>query len=351
MREPNDRQWDFLKSAHDAQMWDGGFFGVSRVLAEIGADETEGVSLFKSLRAEGWIGDVRQADMAALSGEAREIVLKWKEGLAPLAFSDTRERHFLAFVWDAEEQTRGQIVPGFDFSYVALKVGFGHEARAEATEFFTKLCSNGYILKTGPSSGALTNKGREIGKQISDEAKAKQKPQAHELTKHWKGYKTETDHFLRWAWKQHRGDLNKPVDLRSYAIFAGRNRYEALAIADWLQKHELMNPSKESTWANLHAQTYWDVPLNTSFEHRYLLKFTTTGVTEAYRLTQEHRQRFSRWGKLIGDFFGSVKGVMAALVAIVGAVGYLTGYYNGMKGTATTQPAAQITTHPTAQTH
>ena len=272
-----------------------------------------------------------------------EWVRKEKRAEPHLEFSP-KEKHFLVFVTPKNPSER----LSFDGDVVASKIGMGYgKVDAENRSFLHKLWKHGYVVISIPNQATLTDKGIEIAERFKKEIEALQEEQSEKLTSRFKNHEVEGDKFLIWAWKQNRGDLKHAVDARAYAKQRGLNRYEIIALLEWLEAHELVRIKEtEYTWVNFHAKQYWTVPLNTSMPHGYFVFLSPEGSAKGARLVTHKRAWPKRAAVVAWNFFSDGKNLalLTLVLSIVsGWIGYHKGFDNGQRSTVSTQPIPAAT--------
>src|SRR5258706_2341420 len=241
----------FLVAAFE-RAWGVMPFEWRKVADSINMDHKSAEVLAAKLETTGWLRRVGP-EYLCLTEKIEPVYVASKATNPPIDLADTRERHFLAMAYE-----RGGV---FNFSMLARRAGFYEGEDAPGFhDFHRKLYSAGYAF--GTSQSTLTQKGIYHAKRLAEEMNAKSRPNDDKFCARWKGHQSEAQKFLIWAWKQHKGDLHKPVDLRAYAFATGRGRYDAKAIEDWVVSNEYMICSATRTYANQHAFDFWHEPYN-----------------------------------------------------------------------------------------
>jgi hypothetical protein len=262
---------------------------------------------------------------------------------------DSRLRHLLSQIYN--HSTNG--VPGI--APYATNVGFNKQEAEDAADL---LQSKGYFERISELPGhnchkldgfvKMHDKGERAGKLIREAYQAKQSKHIETFSRRWKDAETEGFKLLTWAWKQHKGDLNKPVDLKQYAKEAKRSKYEVEAAHDWLRERRYVSRHYESCASNAHCDGYWDVPLNTFFPHEYRIVLTRNGADKAASIIREDKAKWKKGLALIGAgikeapaIFGGTGTIVALLLAFGGY--FLKAYQIHFHPAPTTQQAQPTT--------
>lgn len=314
----------------------GGGESLSAPLNFLANKEVNGASGMKpsdELQNLGWLIEVKEGK-GYLSEKAKGALETYRHRLGEASISDSRIKHVLAtaYAWAVEQDWKG-----FDEGYVIGECNLGDKG----IWIIRQLRMQGYFEGKYLTSCYPTEKAKEIGKTILGELRAKQKPQDEKFSGYWTNRTAEGKQFMRWAWRQHRGDLNKSVDARAYATKNKRNFYDLMAILDWTREQGFTEEREESKYINKHAINFWDAPINETFPHEFQVNLTADGEAFGSALHAEHKARFKRWGKSCADVFSHAKTIITAVIAIMGAVTvYWAGYHKG----ASANPSQPTTT-------
>lgn len=280
--ELSDQERAFIFAAFDAAPSAERFFEWNAVAATSGLEAGAMGQMVATLSQRGWIAQVKDFK-AKLSSQAIDFVIAERASDPLIEIADSRERHLLV---QLREYDLRKNRAGFDFVHVGYKCGM---SQGDSLRFLMKLAQGTYVIwKTGSTVG-LTDKGRKLAGPLYDDIVSSQLPQPDSLTKRFGNHESRGDDFLAWAWKQNYGDLKKPVDAREYARQHRLNRYEMLAIVDWLGGQELVRIDPRHEHINLHAKQYWDVPVNTHFAHAYLVFLEPEGVARGGEVAKERK--------------------------------------------------------------
>lgn len=339
---PNEEQARFIIAAYDSLSSEGVLFDYRPIGTSLGFDSRQTTDFGFSLQREGWLSMTGEWG-AILSLTANAFAFKTRESRPPIDFSDIRLRHLM--VLDYEGWVDGSFPQGAHFDYIGPPAGYSRE---ETDQITTMLWKEGYVTKRG-SGITIQDRGKEVGKRFFEEAKAKRTPQDDRLSKRWKDRAREGDRFLMWAWRQHRGDLNKDVDARAYAFAHGLSRYELQTVLKYLTDanyiKDYINEPTDMRYVNEHAMMYWNEPFNTFLRYGYFVALMPEGEAAGAKLVVEHQQRFRRYWNAVFTFARGTKGAVVGLAGLLMALFFLAGYWKGLSHQPTAQSPNQ-STHP-----
>ncbi len=262
--------------------------------------------------------------------------------------SDSRLRHLLASACNCSQDN----IKGL-YHYDPYDFGVRPDEMEAALDLLT---SKGYLQRTDytpptwsqklPNMLVILEKGKQAGNVICESYDARQSKQATAFSWRWKDTETEAVRMLIWAWKQHKGDLNKTLDLRRYAREAKRSKYEADAAFNWLQHRRYLRQDDYSYAINAHCDRYWDVPINTFFPHEFRVALTPSGADRAASIIREDKAKWKKSITHIGSGIKEAPRFVAALaflfLMLTGAGGYLLKAYQDRFKQSTPQVAAPM---------